>query len=86
MVFEICWKPKAIEDLGRLEKSIQKRIVEKIESAAEKPERFLDWIRKYRVYRLRVGDFRVFVDLDNKRRIIEVLVIRHRNKAYRGWK
>jgi mRNA interferase RelE/StbE len=83
MAFEIAWKPKAVEDLQSLDKEMQRRIVEKLEIISPSPQRFLDWIKKYGVHKLRVGDYRIFLDLSQKEQIMEVLAIRHRSKAYK---
>lgn len=83
MTFEIVWKPKAVEDLQSLDNKTQERIIEKLELISPAPQRFLDWIKKYGVYKLRVGDYRIFADLNQKEKVIDVLTIRHRSKAYK---
>lgn len=81
--YKIFWKPKAVGDLESLNRDTQTRIIEKIESITGSPNRFLEWIKKYGVYRLRVGDYRVFVDMNQSDKRIEILTIRHRSKAYK---
>ena len=34
-------------------------------------------------WRLRIGDYRVFYDIDSEKRTVYILSIRHRSKAYR---
>ncbi|HHQ44715.1 MAG TPA: type II toxin-antitoxin system RelE/ParE family toxin [Candidatus Altiarchaeales archaeon] len=83
MKYQIVWKPQAVDDVKGLDKRFQKQIVEKITSIVVKPERFLDYIKKYRVHKLRAGDYRIFIDLDHKEKTIEVLTVRHRKNAYK---
>lgn len=82
MAYGIFWKPRALGDLKALDRGMQARIIEKLEYTADSPSRFLDWIKKFGVYKLRVGDYRVFVDLNQADETIEVLTIQHRSRAY----
>ncbi|MES2023711.1 MAG: type II toxin-antitoxin system RelE/ParE family toxin [Patescibacteria group bacterium] len=77
---------EADKDISMLDKSIRRRILEK-----------LDWLEKnfsgvlptvltadFRDYfKLRVGDWRVFYQVDWYRNIITVKYIDHRSKAYK---
>jgi mRNA interferase RelE/StbE len=83
MAYKVEWKPRVIEDLESLEPQIQERIIEKVELIKDSPNRFLDYLKKYAVHRMRVGDYRVFIDLHTKDRLLEVLTIRHRKNAYK---
>lgn len=83
MAYALFWKPKALEDIESLDPLMQKRIVEKIELLGEQPQRFLEYVKKYGVHKLRVGDYRIFIDLHPKDESLEVLTIRHGKKAYK---
>ncbi|MDY6789019.1 MAG: type II toxin-antitoxin system RelE/ParE family toxin [Candidatus Nanohaloarchaea archaeon] len=39
-------------------------------------------LKKLETHRLRVGDYRVFADLEKDKSLIRVLAIRHREEAY----
>lgn len=80
---QINWKTQAEDDFIKLDRKTQKRIIQKLEIIASQPNRFLDWLPKYAVHKLRVGDYRIFIDLNQKNKLIEVLTIRHRRKAYK---
>lgn len=82
MVFEIIWDPKAIKFLDKLPKDYALRIANKIKSIRENPERYLETLVGYNFYKLRTGDFRIFINLDNNTKIISVMSIRHRREAY----
>ena len=83
MAFGIEWKVRAMEDMKALDRKTQERVVEKLELISDSPHRYLDWLKAYGVYKLRVGDYRIFIDLNQKDRFIEVLTIKHRSKAYK---
>jgi len=82
MAYEIVWNSKAEDDLSDLDNEAQKRIILKLDSIVENPHRFLDYLQKYCVYKLRVGEWRIFIDIHDNCRELEVLRIRHRSKAY----
>lgn len=82
MVFEIFWEPKALETLRKLPKQLSERIVLKVDAAKENPKRYLERLVGEDVYKLRVGDYRVFIDLLFGRNIIVVRSVKHRSVAY----
>jgi len=82
MDYEIVWSPKAADELSSLTVELRKRIAAKLESVTGNPLRYLEYLQKYEIYKLRVGDWRVFVDLKHAEGVIDVLSIKHRSKAY----
>jgi len=78
-------KPSALQDLKRLSKSVQKRIIRKLDFYANSPDPidFAEVIHDKSLgsYRFRVGDYRIIFDLI-KNDII-VLMIGNRRDIYR---
>ena len=74
-------------DLDRLDKPVLERIGKAVQVLRENP-----WppaSRKLRhpaigEYRLRVGDWRVFYDVDTESKTIVILRVMHRREAYRS--
>ena len=58
------------------------RIVRKLKLAATDPSRDLERLRSVESYKLRVGDYRVIVDVDWNRKILYVLTLGHRRVIY----
>jgi mRNA interferase RelE/StbE len=83
MTFEIRWDGKALESLRKLDKSVSKRIVQKVDELKLGPKRYLEALKETHGYKLRVGDYRVIVDVDWGARIIFVLLVGHRKKIYK---
>jgi mRNA-degrading endonuclease RelE of RelBE toxin-antitoxin system len=91
MNYEIKIHPKAIKELSRFPKEMQKLIVEKLRVLTKefnKPKSNLD-IRKMRgkkkepqLYRLRAGDYRVVFEFSDE--VIWIARISHRRDSYRG--
>lgn len=73
----------AAEKFRKLDRSVRDRIARKLREIAQDPRRFLNRIASVEAYRLRVGDYRVIVDVDWDREIIHVLTLGHRSTVYR---
>jgi mRNA interferase RelE/StbE len=83
--FSICFKPSVDKDLRRLPKNLIPRVIEKIEELKSEP--FPTQAVKIpvadRLYRLRVGDYRIVYEVEVKKKIITIHYIRHRSVVYR---
>jgi mRNA interferase RelE/StbE len=74
----------AERDLAKLPDSLLKRITEKL--ALLKSDAFLRQGRKLKGhtgYRLRIGDYRVLYEVDQKARKVIIYAIGHRKEVYR---
>ncbi len=80
----IEWDPKARDFLRKLPKHISKRIFEKVDSGARvNVKRFLEPLVGIEGHKIRVGDYRLFVDYDKAKDHLTVRTIRHRRDAYK---
>lgn len=83
---EYYFKPAALRDFKKLSKSIQKRIIEKMEFYVKlgRPLEFAEVLKDKTLgeFRFRIGDYRVIFDVESKRKII-ILTIGHRRDIYR---
>lgn len=82
MIYEIIFSDKALRQLKKLEKNIQIRIIAVLERIRIRPETYVSKLVGEPGYKLRVGDYRVIMDIDNKKLIILVLKAGHRKKIY----
>ena len=82
-MYEVVWSERSKKDLECLEKLLIRRIVDKVEGVRAVPHHFLERLVGSREWKLRVGDYRVFIDLDDKNKILRVLHVEHRKKAYK---
>ncbi len=91
MNWKVIVSPQAEKDLRKLEDPISERILEKLKEVKRNvnrgidPDHYLKWVMKYEIHRLRVGRYRIFVDIDKNERKIKIVIIMHRDKAYKGW-
>jgi mRNA interferase RelE/StbE len=84
-VYEVHLERAAENDLKRLPTTTFHRIILQIKPLAENPRpsgcRKLtgsknDW-------RIRIGDYRVFYEIDEKARAVRIMRVRHRREVYR---
>jgi mRNA interferase RelE/StbE len=82
MVFEIIWSDSAARQLKKLDRSVARRIFEKVGELRENPQRFVQKLANSPYYRLRVGDYRVIVDVQEAFLRVLVLKVGHRESIY----
>ena len=81
-MYEIKFDKKAIDFLNKLEKDIKKRIWSKLQQCKENPFHFLEHFEDIEGYKLRVGDYRLIIDVDKTTQILYILKIGHRKNIY----
>ena len=82
MNYTIKCHPKSYKYLERLSGEISKRIIDKLENVKKEPFRYLEHFEG-EGYKLRVGDYRLLIDVDFKRRILWVRVLDKRGRIYK---
>jgi mRNA interferase RelE/StbE len=83
--YEIIFKPAVEKDLKKLPPAVVKRVWSQLErlSDAPLPRQALKLTGSERLYRLRVGDYRIVYEVEAGKQEIIVHYIRHRREAYR---
>ena len=82
MPWSIRWTDQALRDLSSLDSPVVRRIVAKLDRAAERPEHFFRRLAGADDYKLRVGDYRVVATLDHVTRTVLVERVGHRSHIY----
>ena len=84
MPYEILLEKGAERDFKKLPKNIQKRVLNQILKLKENPRPI--GVRKItdskNDWRIRIGDYRVVYEIDDKKKIIKIFRIRHRKEVY----
>ena len=83
MEIKIHWDPEAIDNLRKLEKNISFRIVKKIDAIRISPERYVLSLVNMSVSKIRVGDYRIFVNYYRSKGELFIHSIKHRKNAYK---
>jgi len=85
MKYDVKWTETSLRQLEKLETSIAKRIVDKVEFISEDPFMHVQKLKGFGLYRLRVGDYRVIVSIERKKMIVFVLEVGHRSVIYQKY-
>ena len=82
LLYEIVFSQKAKKQLFKLERSIQERIISALERIRIRPESYITKLVGDPGYKLRVGDYRVIMDIDKGKLLVLVIKIGHRKNIY----
>ncbi len=82
MTYDIIFSDRAFRELKKLEKNVQERIISVLERIKVRPSAYVTKLVGEPGYKLRVGDYRIMMDIDNKRLIILVLKVGLRKNIY----
>ena len=84
-MYEIYLERAAQQDLKRLSAKHFYRIISSIKTLADdpRPESCRKLSASRNDWRIRVGDYRIVYEIDDKQKIVNVMRIRHRREAYR---
>ena len=83
-MYDIKFTENAERQLKKLERDIQDRIIKVLERIRIRPEDFVEKLIGELGYKLRVGDYRLFLDINSNDLIILVLKIGHRKNIYKN--
>ena len=84
MKFEIVWPDSVLEELAKLDRSIAKRIFDAVGRLENNPSRWVSRIVNSPYYKMRVGDYRVILDIQGKQLRVLVVRVGHRKNIYKN--
>jgi len=83
MSYEIIFTDTSRNQFKKLEKDIQERIIKALERIRIRPEAHIKKLVGDPGYRLRVGEYRIILDIEKEKLIILVIKIGHRKNIYK---
>jgi mRNA interferase RelE/StbE len=81
-MYELKFDKKAIHFLNKLEKKDKERIWNKLQECKVEPFRYLKHLENIEGYKLRVGEYRIILDVDNEVKVLRILKMGHRKNIY----
>ena len=84
MSYEIIFTDTSRKQFRKLEKEVQERIVKALGRIRIRPEAHVRKLIGDPGYRLRVGEYRVIVEIEKDKLIILVIKIGHRKNIYKN--
>lgn len=85
-MYEVVWTPKSENELKELPVETIKRIVSRVEQIKYTPYHFTEHLVDIKAWRLRVGDYRLILDIDEEKKTLYVLKVGHRRNIYKNIK
>jgi len=80
-MYNIEWKEHALQNIKKLENSIARRIIKKVDELSENPfSKDIKRLKGSNDFRLRVGDYRVIFSIEKE--TIQILKVGHRKNIY----
>lgn len=85
MTYEVEITPAAKRQIKKLTKSIQQLIVERLEELVDnpRPPGIVKMEGEENLYRVRVGDYRIIYQVQDRMLLIVVVKVGHRGNVYR---
>lgn len=84
MTYKVIFSQNAKGNLDLLDIKNRTRIIKKLDYIKEHPLDYVKHLVGIPLYSLRVGDYRVIMDIKTKEILIFVIKIGHRSKVYGG--
>ena len=81
-MYQIDFTETALKQFLKLPKQIQERVSGGLERVRIRPQTYLTKLVGKPWYRLKVGDYRVIVDLQHEKLLVLVIQIGHRKNVY----
>jgi mRNA interferase RelE/StbE len=81
-MYELKFDKKTIDFLNKLEKNDKERIWNKLQECKIEPFRYLKHLENMEGYKLRVGDYRIIIDVEKTIKILTVVKIGSRKNIY----
>ncbi len=82
MTYQVIFSDLALKQLRKLDREIEQRTISTLERIRIRPDAYVKKLVGDEGYRIRVGNYRVILDLDKEKLIILVLRIGHRRNVY----
>ena len=81
-MYKLIFEKRALRDLNKLKNNIKQRIWNKLQECKENPFRYLEHLEDIKGFKLRVGDYRIIIDVDQKIKILNILKVGDRKNIY----
>ena len=81
-MYAIKFDKQALNFFKKLDFKIKKRIWDKLQECKQEPFRYLKSLTEIKGYKLRVGNYRIIIDVQEKIKVLFIEKIGHRKNIY----
>ena len=85
MTWQVIWSAKSVKQLEKIDTKNAQKIYDSVLSCVEDPFRVVLKLTNSLFYRLRVGNYRVILDLQQSKMIIFVVEVNIRKRVYKKY-
>ena len=82
-MYKLIFEKRALRDLNKLDVLTKSRIWNKLQECKKNPFVFLKPLIQIKGFKLRVGDYRVIIDVRDEIRVLNILKVGHRKNVYK---
>lgn len=82
MIYKVIFSDKALRQFKKLERNVQERINTALDRIRIKPHSYVIKLVGKPGYKVRVGDYRIIMDIEQQRLLILVIKVGHRRNIY----
>ena len=82
MTWTVIWSKRAEKQLDTLPKEMVIRILNKTDEVEAEPFAYLERLSNSFMYKFRVGNYRIIVDVINYKLILHFVLVKKRSRAY----
>ncbi len=83
MIYSLVYSDIALKQLKKFDKETQRRIISTLERIRIRPYPHVKKLVANPFFRLRVGDYRVIIDIKDDKLLIYVIEVGHRRNIYK---
>lgn len=83
MPWQVVWSEKSVKQLEKIDKKDAQKIYDSVLECVEEPFRVVIRLINSPFYRMRIGKYRVILDLQQNKMIIFVVESDHRGQIYK---
>jgi mRNA interferase RelE/StbE len=83
LTWEIIWSEKSVKQLKKIDEKNAQKIYDSVQDCIKNPFQTVTRLTNSSFYRLRVGNYRVILDLQQNKMIIFVVETDHRGQIYK---
>ena len=83
MIWQVIWSEKSVKQLRKIDKKNARKIRDVLLEIRDNPYQAILRLIGSPFFRLRIGDYRVILDLQQNKMIIFVIEVDHRRKIYK---
>ncbi len=83
MTWQVIWSEKSIKQLEKVDKKNAQKIYDSVLECIDDPFRVVIRLANSPFYRMRVGNYRIILDLQQNKMIVFVVETDHRGQIYK---